>query len=227
MKVWQIATGEPGRDYRELFFDHDIMILGPSDRNNALENSYADGIPNSSGSQVNSFAHKPEPGDRVIMRFAHDVIGVGQISQDEHQYHFDDTFQCVYGWDLCHCRRVVWAEEYELGDLASVFHQAKQKPSFTQVHQRHIIEMVRSIGDSHFDRPLKAKPNIDASRYTEETLGVELFRAGISNKNIDDILKALQQAERLCSWYRSGRCGRSPSENEVVSHIILPLFQWC
>jgi hypothetical protein len=30
MKVWQIATGESGRDYRELFLDHDIMIIGPS-----------------------------------------------------------------------------------------------------------------------------------------------------------------------------------------------------
>ncbi|MBA7663572.1 hypothetical protein ES703_71617 [subsurface metagenome] len=32
MKVWQIATGETGRDYRDLFLEHDIMILGPSDK---------------------------------------------------------------------------------------------------------------------------------------------------------------------------------------------------
>jgi hypothetical protein len=223
MKVWQIATGEPGRDYRELFFDHDIMILGPSDRGNALENNYADGIPNSAGSQVHSFAHRPEPGDRVLMRFAHDVIGIGQIPQDE-RYSYVETFKCVYGWDLCHCRRVIWAEQYDLGALASVFQHAKQKPSFTQVHEKHIVEMVCSIDNSYFDRSLNEMPKIDASPYTEETLGVELFRAGISNRNIDDILKALQQAERLCSWYRSGHCGRGPSENEVVSHIILPLF---
>ncbi len=86
MNVWQIATGEPGRDYRELFFDHDIMILGPSHRCNALENSYADGVPNSAGSQVHNFAHKPKPGDRVIMRFAHDVIGIGQIPHRDEPY---------------------------------------------------------------------------------------------------------------------------------------------
>jgi len=33
-----------------------------------------------------------------------------------------------------------------------------------------------------------------------------------------------QQAERLCAWYRSDDCGRKPSENEIVSHMILPLF---
>ena len=225
MNVWQIATGEPGRDYRELFLDHDIMILGPGDRGNAIENNYADGIPNSAGSQVHNFTHKPKPGDRVIMRFAHDVVGVGQIPrEDEPLYSFVEAFRCVYGWDLCHCRRVIWAEQYDLGDLANVFHRAKQKPSFTQVHERRIMEMIHTINNSHFDRPLKEMPSIDASTYTEETLGVELFRAGISNKNIDDILKALQQSGRLCSWYWSEHCGRSPSENEVVSHIILPLF---
>ena len=157
------------------------------------------------------------------MRFAHEVIGVGQIPQ-EGEYQYIETFKCVYGWDLCHCRRVIWAGQYELGDLTNVFRDAKQKPSFRQVHEKHIVEVVRSIDSSYFDRPVKALPSIDASVYTEEELGVALFRAGISNKNIDDILKALQQAERLCSWYRSEHCGRSPSEDEIISHIILPLF---
>jgi hypothetical protein len=225
MRVWQIATGEPGRDYRELFFDHDIMILGPSHLGNALENNYADGVPNSSGSQVNSFANKPKPGDRVIMRFAHDVIGIGQIPPIDQPYSFEEpTFRCVYGWDLCHCRRVVWAQEYELGELVNVFKNAKQKPSFTQVHEKHILGLVRSIDKSVFDRKLKKMPEIDTSAYTEESLGIELFRAGISNKNINDIRIALEQAERLCSWYNSEHCGRNPSENEVISHITLPLF---
>ena len=64
---------------------------------------------------------------------------------------------------------------------------------------------------------------IDSSLYTDEELGVQLFQAGISNKNIEDISKALRQAERLCAWYRL-EDGKRPSENEVVSHIILPLF---
>lgn len=61
MKVWQIATGEPGRDYRRLFFDYDLMILGPSDRGNALDGRYRDGVANSPGSQVHKFATGPSP----------------------------------------------------------------------------------------------------------------------------------------------------------------------
>jgi predicted type IV restriction endonuclease len=64
--------------------------------------------------------------------------------------------------------------------------------------------------------------------YNDDELGVQLFQAGISNKNIEDIIKALRQAERLHAWYRSEanqlEISRRPSENEVVSHIVLPLF---
>ena len=223
IKVWQIAAGEPGRDYRELFFDHDVMIMGPSGRGNALQNSYAVGKPNNPNRQVHGFVRGPKPGDRVLMRFAHDVIGIGQIpSEEESQYSFNETFRCVYGWQLCHCRRVIWAEGYELGSLASVFQIAKQKPTFTRVHEQRIVKMVRDINNVYFERPLKEIPEIDSSVFSDDALGVELFRAGISNKNVSDILLALQQAERLLAWYP--RSGRNPTENEIVSHIILPLF---
>jgi len=137
MKVWQIATGEPSRDYRELFFDHDVMILGPGRHGNALSGEYAYGSPNSAMRQVHSFANNPKPGDRVLMRLGHKVIGVGQIPEgDEYQY-YNKTFRCVFGWDLSHCRRVVWARDYALGELAGVFRKAKQKPSFTSPRKAH------------------------------------------------------------------------------------------
>jgi hypothetical protein len=125
---------------------------------------------------------------------------------------------------LGHCRRVIWApEQCDLGKLAGVFKKVTQMPSFTQVRKSDILEMVYAVDNSCFERTLKQMPVIDSSIYTEEELGISLFSAGISNKNIDDILRSLQQAGRLCAWYWSSP-GRKPSENEVISHIILPLF---
>jgi hypothetical protein len=224
MRVWQIATGESGRDYRELFFNHDLMILGPSHKGDALLTRYSDGISNSAGSQVQSFAVGPIAGDRVLMRFGRDVIGVGEIPSEDDGYAFDRTFRSVYGWDLCHRRRVKWATNLELGLLATVYHKAKQKPSFTQVHDPEIVQAVGGIDNEHFVGPLGELPSINAELYQEDELGVELFRAGISNNNIDAILAALRQAERLHSWYWFGGSGRFPTEHEVVSHIVLPLF---
>ena len=74
-------------------------------------------------------------------------------------------------------------------------------------------------------RALKPLPDIDTSPYHDEELGVALFRAGIGNRNINDILSAIQQAARLCAWYyASGGQKPRPSEHEIISHVILPVF---
>jgi len=225
MNIWQIATGDSGRNYSSIFLDYDVMILGGSKLGDARDQKYHDGVPNSEGSQINNFAFSPQPGDRVLMRFGKKVIGVGVIPEnEEYGYSFEEAFRCVYGWDLCHCRRVIWATSYEIRHLENVFENMKQKPSFTAVHESSIVEMVSQIDSSRFLRNLKAMPFINSKKYSPEELGIELFQSGISNKNIEDIISALEQADRLCSWYWSDKSGRYPTENEVISHIVLPLF---
>ena len=223
--TWQIATGEPGRDYRQIFFDHDVMILGPGSHGDARSNDYASGPPNSAWRQVHNFCHEPRPGDRVLMRLAKEIIGVGEIPrEDEHQYSHEDAFSCVYGWDLHHTRRVRWAGGADLGAFSGVYDHAKQKPSFTAVHESAIVTAADAIPEEYFNRPLRALPE-GASRFTDEELGVRLFEAGLSNRNIEEITRALKQAARLCAWYWSDQCPKArPTEHEIVSHVVLPIF---
>jgi hypothetical protein len=229
MKVWQIAAGDVGRDYSSLFFDYDIMILGPSlALGDALDNpdKYSESIPNSQNNQVWNFANRPEPGDRVLMRYKKEVIGIGQIPMEfENQYSFQEQFKCVYGWDLCHTRRVRWTnKKFDLPKkIRNAFVDRKQQPTFTEVHDPLDMDVIE-FKTNQFDRPLKNLPNINFKDYSEDELGRELFKNGISNKNIDDIIKALNQADRLIRWYLSDNSGRYPTEHEIVSHIILPIF---
>jgi hypothetical protein len=227
MKIWQIATGEAGRDYRSLFFDYDIMIIGSSHEfGNAFDNAdkYKNETPNSEDNQVLSFANKPKPGDRVLMRYKKEVIGIGQIPMDiENQYSFRNEFKCVYGWNLCHTRRVIWTDENLPDKIRHIFKDRKQQPTFTEVHES-LKKYAEELSIKHFNRPLKELPNINFNNYNEDELGIELFKKGISNKNIDDIIKSLNQADRLKSWYLSDNSGRTPTENEVISHMILPIF---
>lgn len=200
------------------------MILGPVDAGDARSGSYEHGIANSAHRQVHNFATGPKSGDRVLARLGHEIIGVGRIpSEPEHQYAYDETFRSVYGWDLCHLRRVKWTADLQLGDLAGVYRKARQKPSFTAVNETRVVEQVARIPDFHFAGDLQALPDISKERYSDEELSVALFRAGVSNKNTEDILAALRQAERLCSWYETQNSER-PTEHEVVSHVILPIF---
>ncbi len=225
MTIWQIATGDSGRNYSSIFYDYDVMILGGSWLGDARKQSYSDSTANSEGNQINNFTFSPNAGDRVLMRFGKKIIGVGEIPEiNENGYSFEEAFRCVYGWDLCHTRRVIWYENYDKEALENIFQNMKQKPSFIMVHEEPIVNIVSQIDSSHFKRELKELPSINTEKYTHEELGIELFQAGISNKNIKDIISSLEQADRLCSWYSSKKSGRYPTENEVISHIVLPLF---
>ena len=225
MKVWQIATGMTSRDYRDLFFDHDVMIIGPSQYGSALETDYSGGSGTAIGNQIDSFAHDPLPGDRVVMRFSRSIIGVGQIPSGDHsQYSFDEAYRTIYGWDLRHCRRVKWGPRGRLGALRKVTFAARQQPTFTRVHEPDIVRLVEHLPSSWFHRPLKKRPYHDAALYSEEELEADLFTAGISSKNIHDIYAALRQAGNLCTWYWNQQGGERPTEHEVVSHMVLPLF---
>ncbi len=231
MNVWQIATGDRGRDYSGVFLKHDVMILGPGEYGAVDGDNYASGPPNSMMRQVHNFAYNPQPGDRVLMRFCHKVIAVGQIpAGEDNQYKFDEAFGCVYGWNLRHRRRVKWAQGLDLGNLAHVFSRSTKMPSFTRVNNAKIVSLVQKIDPQVFSCPLASLPEFDNSNfYNYEELGVILFQAGISNQNIDAILKGLQQAARLCAWYNSFKQDSKtretrPSEHEVISHVILPIF---
>lgn len=231
MRVFQIAAGEAGRDYRSLFFENDLMLLGPGYYGPAESGAYRHAASGSSENQVHNFAYKPSAGDRVLLRFGREIIGVGRIPQPpDDAYSFDETFGSVYGWDLRHTRRVKWAEGVDLRPLSGVYEKAKQKPAFSGVDEVHILETVRAVPDSSFEGPLADRPSADATLYADEELGVALFRAGLSNKNITDLIGALRQAQRLLSWYETEASGlkkgkgKRPTENEIVSHIILPLF---
>lgn len=225
MRVWQIAAGRSGRDYRSLFFAHDVMVMGPGRFGSAEDTDYSEGSGATIWNQIESFASRPQPGDRVIMRFGRSIIGIGEIPHGEgNQYSFDECFRTVYGWDLRHARRVKWAPPNRLGKLRSLTFKATQQPTFTRVQNPQLVEAASSLPAHLFDRPLKKKPAADGSSYTEEELGEELFRAGISSRNIHDIYAALRQADNLRSWYHQDASGQRPTEHEVVSHMVLPLF---
>lgn len=229
MNIWQIATGETGRDYSSLFIEHDIMILGPSWHGDARDNhkKYNDKKPNSQLTQVYNFAHKPKTGDIVLMRYNKEVIRIGVIPKEEEgTYSFQEQFRCVLGWDLCHTRRVKWLDIKIPQHIKGLFGTRKQQPSFTLVHDQETRGILNDILNTENLDPLKELPNIDNRKYTDDEFGRELFKRGISNQNIKEIIQSLNQADRLINWYRieGGNEGRKPTEHEIVSHVILPIF---
>lgn len=232
MKVWQIACGERGRYYDDIFLDHDVMFLGPGEPGEYNWGKYkkwaAEGrIKQSGPGQVRSFREKVQPGDIILLRKGYRVTSIGRAR--DHNCYFEKSLDDVYGWQLQHCRSVSWQRdlEEELADIQlkqELFARRKQIWTFTSVDDHVILGKIKHLISRCTIRPSKGVPAVP-DPLTPEALGERLFAKGIPNNSVDHVLRALDRQRRLATWYKAERknSGR-PTEHEVVAHMVLPLL---
>lgn len=96
-------------------------------------------------------------------------------------------------------------------------------PRFSAVGNKAAIATAKDLDPSLFARPLKEPLEIDPREYTEAQLVRELRAEGLTS-DARGVVEALYEGKRLIESYRDGILGRSPSEYEVISHLVLPLF---
>lgn len=226
--MWQIAAGREGINYVDVFKDYDVMLIGNGDRGCYKE--HPDRYPKCRDfrNQVRRFAVKPSPGDVVVMRFGDHAKGVGTIPTEDPDYHWSQKFSDVLGWDLQHMRRVLWDEKAltEIEDLNPAFESTRQDRTFSGVGsgRGELKEREAEIRQSIESRELKELPEL-TEELDDEALGVELFDEGLPNRSVDRVLKVIQRARRLRSWYSGDMSGESrPTEHEVVAHVVVPLL---
>ncbi len=232
MRVWQVACGEAGRYYDDLFLDHDVMFLGPGepgpfDNDRYREEARAGRISKSHPGRVRNFKDGVQPDDIILLRKGYRVISIGVARNPNYSY--CESLDDVYGWQLQHCRSVSWqpALNGELDRIQSrrdLFARRKQIPTFTRVNDRSILKPIERLFARCSKRP--AKPLPQASPVLSlEGLGQKLFAKGLPNSAVDQVLRALDRQRRLVTWYKTERrdSGR-PTEHEVVAHMVLPLL---
>jgi len=101
----------------------------------------------------------------------------------------------------------------------------KQIPSFTEVHDKPTVASVKAIPDEIFNQDLPIIPGLQYHRISYDDIRIKLFRLGVSHANTESIIAALRQCNQLADWYNlDGKANGRPTENEVVSHMVLPLL---
>ncbi|MFN3167786.1 MAG: hypothetical protein ACE37H_12055 [Phycisphaeraceae bacterium] len=230
MRVWQVAAGDPGRDYSRLFFDHDIVLLGPGRHGDIRENKsdYA-GWSNQKIGSIRSMADQVEPGDIMVMRVGAQVIGVG-IVPDGHDagYRWDETYDDIHGWDLHHMRRVCWTPIHDLvqgrsSGLDKFF--TGRWNMFSGLNQREMAERIRPLADQCEQRQLRTLPDPIGPVMEDDEVGEALFSRGLSQDNVDALLDTIARQRRMLRWYREhGEESDRPKEHEVVAYMALPML---
>jgi hypothetical protein len=233
MKVWQIACGEPNRDYRDVFLHHDVMLIGPGGPGLFEEKRYRkakdDGwVSPSHLQQIKALKENPMSGDVVLLRIGHEVIRVGTIPDGPNNgYGWSEVFDDVLGWDLQHYRRVVWGGPRSASILKGrhpLFSNYKQQPTFTAVHEKRITRLVKKLACKVPKRRLKKLPE-NNNILSLEDFGVRLFQAGLANESVERAINAIEKARRLGSWYEEWDISeRDPSEHEIIAHMTVPLM---
>jgi len=232
-QVWQMAAGEAGRFYSDIFFRHDVMFLGPGRFGVYNPKTYADEVRRGFArkaivANIASFHDNVSPGQIVLMRNGHSVKGIGVVAEAE--YEWNETFDDVYGWDLQHTRRVIWQEHLtnELDKIqakAPLFGSRKQIPTFTRVNDEQVLDPLRPLFSLFVRRSLKPLPAPLPPPLSLDEAGQKLFARGIANDAVDKVIAAILRQRRLLNWYQQfGSKSSRPTEHEVVAHTVLPLL---
>lgn len=231
-RVWQIAAGDPCRDYSDLFINHDLMLIGPGqwpiEYFDFEREALAEGYSRQKIGMVRSFCRKVTPGDILLLRTRHRVRTIGLA--DEAGYEPDPAFDDVFGWDLSHMRRVTWQDHLEpelqaIQQERDLFAGRKQIPTFTRVRDRQVLDRIEHLFERCEKRELRELPASPPQPLGLEEVGMLLFAKGLPNEWVDRAIVAIQRQRRLADWYRTLRKETArPKEHEVVAHMILPLL---
>ena len=231
-QIWQIAAGEAGRFYSDLFLQHDVMFLGPGDIGEYSKEAYTKAIADGwagSGivSDIASFHSNVREGDFVLMRNGLQVKSVGVVAGP---YAWSSAFDDVYGWSLQHMRRVIWQEHLD-NDLerlqinGPLFKSRKQMHTFTRCNDSSVLNPIEPLLDLIRKRDLRALPLPLPDPLSLDEVGQELFARGIANDSVEKLLAAIARQRRLLHWYSHfGIASGRPTEHEVVAHTVLPLL---
>ncbi len=232
-RVWQIAAGDPCRDYSDLFLKHDLMFLGPGGFGPATQDGFLSaamdgGFSRMKVGQVLRFARKVADGDIVLLRTGYRVKSIGLAHGVS--YAPNPIFDDVYGWDLEHTWRVLWqnhlSEALEVVQpKGGLFGGRRQIPTFTEVRDRKVLAPIEHLFERCRTRPLRRQPEGLPPPLTLDEVGTHLFARGLPNEWVDRTIVAIQRQRRIADWYGTlGKQAYRPQEHEVVAHMILPLL---
>ena len=210
-QIWQIAAGDAGRSYVDVFLNHCVALIGPGapgpwnpDRSDAEFEGQG---------WVRRFATEVQCGNVMVLRTGRDTVhAIGVVAS---KYEYLPQFGDVNGWELQHGRRVHWH----------------------RLAEPHIFEEpVFGTNPTRLSRVRKTEV-LEFANTTLNTLPPEWNSGEIpglppeeEDADLDELPPELHtqicRMQALAKKYWDGSVTNEwPQEAEVVAHLVVPLLR--
>lgn len=203
--VWQISSGPRSGSYAETFLRHGVGLVGPGDTG-----QWRPGKSFEDWRHIESFADEVQVGDVLVLRCgSSEMIDAGIVAS---HYMYLGQFDDVNGWDLQHARRVRWCQLPVPHDFGSAVFTGS---AFGRVQHSDVLQQVRRFLNSP---PTEWQMASLPALPDEEPDLIEVPDA------VQDIVALACDLGSGLYW-NSGVFGPTPSENEMVAHLVVPLLR--
>lgn len=227
-KIWQQAAGDTDRNYVDICLKWDMILNGPASFGRWIKGECDPNLTPKKRTDIKRFCEEMEESDLVVLRLGtNHVYAVGEIVGD---YEFHEEFNDIDGWDIGHVRRVRWLWRYKngpkkfpiytlkFGDTTQVLDKSKSHLVIEWMESLHVSDSVDTPKLKEFASTIGHARNIKV-----EEISDFLFDKGVASASILSLLNEIGELIRIANWYYRGN--QSPSENETVNYLVVPLLR--
>jgi len=215
MKYWQIAAGDGSRDYTDVFTKFGVILVGPGSDGEYFSNStiYKE------YSFISVIAENINKDDIVVLKRPSgkewEIIAVGKVTSG---YVYADVFGDVDGWDLQHCRKVIWKRPKTETVISGL-----RRGTLLGINNQYAIDTANSIWESASSITISSEP---IPQKTDEISVDELIDSlivkGLPVHDAEIITSTIWRLRRIAKWYSSH--GSEVGEHEIRTFLIVPLL---
>ena len=227
-KIWQQAAGDTDRNYVNICLEWDVILNGPASLGRWPDYKNDQYMKPKKKTDLYRFCEEMDASDLVVLRLGtNKVYAVGEIVGG---YEFHEECNDIDGWDIGHVRRVRWLWKYKNGPEEFPTHTLKFGDTTQLLNESKshlVIKWMKSLdGSETVGQPkLKDLPskNDNARNIDIEEISDFLFDEGVASASILNLLNEIGELIRIANWYYRGN--QSPSENETVNYLVVPLLR--
>ena len=204
MEYWQVAAGDRGRDYSNLFFEYGIMCVGGE-------------------TQINTFKQVEEGDVVVLKRGISKILGAGKIiKQDGTVCKEDEKWLGDFeGWDLRNYANVEWHQLEKPLPISSGLTMGTIK----RLHDTNLQKKANEIIEKYPKIKFKQKPDLsDIYKLENEEIIDFLIEEGFRPGNAEELNNTFNRIRMLAKFYCEKCDWDQVKEHETRTFLIIPLL---